>query len=731
MDSAKPNLLTAMIEALIASQESEPAVIFSDPVFEKIVELLPATWHRETASPESFPAQVSAALLQGPVVAFPPWGREQRSRESFEVVALQGIQASARSHALLAAVPSSTLVSVANESFRAALAEHWEVRAVATCDRAIPGVDARFVTGLILLDPAGREGGLLRMFEAPHGPQRVDQEVIQDLQRLLRMKGGTTDYGYVLRESLDPRAPLAYRLHDPRVVQRRAELGDYGKSAQLGDLFEIWSGEPILRLRMTELEDAHSPGSGRMVTGREVLSNNEIAPEDEASKWVQSDEGYLQAGDIVVRALQNPSVVRPGLVWAQVSDDDLPLIATDQVAVLRPRESTRRNDIDFVLRYLSSRHAVELLAATWSGSLLRATPRVLAVMKVPLPDAHLAEALASVESARLRADEWADEANQILDSMFSDDTARISRQNVIERSRIVRLRIQAVNDVETLGGQVRTQYPFPIAYRWRVLDAALSRGRTYESYSSALDLAEQIMALTANIGLALAHQSGLATSAVEQISDKLARGEGPTMGDWSNVLDELAGRKFAAMDALIATTEFRRFCADETAKAARQELRRRRNNESHQRKVLSHELAEACSVVSAQLEVLLKQLSFFLDSPLALARDLRWDSIDHTGSLAYQKLSGDHSVVPIQELTVNDPGVESGSLYLLDSDRKLHLLRPFLVGMNCENCGAFSIFHIDRFLDGKLTMKSMEHGHQIDASDQLLAAVRRTGLLKA
>ncbi|RAU99780.1 hypothetical protein DQP56_10300 [Mycolicibacter senuensis] len=218
--------------------------------------------------------------------------------------------------------------------------------------------------------------------------------------------------------------------------------------------------------------------------------------------------------------------------------------------------------------------------------------------------------------------------------------------------------------------------------------------------------------------------------AVKQISDKLARGEGPTMGDWSNVLDELAGRKFAAIDDLIASTEFRRFCADETAKAARQDLRRRRNDESHQRRVQSHELPEACNAVTAHLEVLLERLSFFLDSPLALARDLRWDSIDLTGSLAYQKLSGDHSVVPIRELTVNDPGIESGSLYLLDSDRKLHLLRPFLVGMNCEHCGAFSIFHIDRFLDGRLTIKSMEHGHVIDAPDHLQAAARRMGLLK-
>ncbi len=543
------------------------------------------------------------------------------------------------------------------------------------------------------------------------------------------MKGGTTDYGYVLREPLTPGAPLTYRLHDPRIVQRRAELDDYGRSARLDELFEVWSGKPLLRRLTAEPVEARSPGAGRLVGGRDVLANHQMAPEDEGTKWVQSEQDYLKSGDIVVRAIHNPSAVRPGLVWAQVSDNDLPLIATDQVTVLRPRTSTLRSDLDFALRYLSSRHALDLLTAPALGSLLRVTPRILAAMKVPLPDEHLADALESVESARLRAGEWADEANEILDSIFSDDNARMSRQKVIERSRIVRLRIQAVEDVETLGGQVRTQYPLPIAYRWRVLDAAGSRGPTNETYLAALDLAEQIMALTANIGLALAHQSGLEVAAVGQISDKLARGEGPTMGDWSNVLDELAGRKFAAIDDLIASTEFRRFCVDEAARAARRDLRRRRNDESHQRRVQNHELAEAYNAVKVQLEVLLKQLSFFLDNPLVLAQELRWDSIDQTGSLTYQKLGGDHSVVPIRELTVNDPTVEAGSLYLLDSDRKLHLLRPFLVATNCEQCGTFSIFHVDRLLAGRLTLKSMEHGHTIDAPDRFQTAMRKTGLL--
>jgi hypothetical protein len=44
-------------------------------------------------------------------------------------------------------------------------------------------------------------------------------------------------------------------------------------------------------------------------------------------------------------------------------------------------------------------------------------------------------------------------------------------------------------------------------------------------------------------------------------------------------------------------------------------------------------------------------------------------------------------------------------------------------------CGTFTNFHVDRVLDGKLTLKSMEHGHTINAPERLSKAVRAAGLL--
>jgi hypothetical protein len=162
---------------------------------------------------------------------------------------------------------------------------------------------------------------------------------------------------------------------------------------------------------------------------------------------------------------------------------------------------------------------------------------------------------------------------------------------------------------------------------------------------------------------------------------------------------------------------------------SRRELLARRNDEAHQRRVESTQLGVALDEVVDQLEVLLRALSQWLDNPLVIAKSLRWDSLDGVGSLSYQRLAGDHAIVQTQEMRVDTPVIELDSLYLLDSNRRLHLLRPYLIGTNCSQCGTFSIFHIDRFLNSSLSMKSMEHGHAIDAPESLSRAVRATGLL--
>jgi hypothetical protein len=384
------------------------------------------------------------------------------------------------------------------------------------------------------------------MFQAPEDWRSSPRRVIDDFLDLLRRSGGRTEFGYVLREQPAAGASLDHQVLDPRIARRRAGLSDYGRVTDLDHLFEIFTGDPTPETRVEEIlsnilervrrgdqvdadthqVDADTPGARRLISGGHVLRTHMLAPPDDKG-WVNIQGAELQVGDIVIRSSFGNHPLYPGLAWARVSEADVPSIASNSLVVLRPRPSTNSDEVEFVIRYLSSRHALEVsedpsLSSGWS----EITPDALKSLRVPLPDEHLAEALRSVESARRQAAQWAGEANQILDALFEYDSANMSRQNVIERSRVVRLRIQAVEDVKTLSGQVRTQYPLPIAYNWRVLEAHLSSGPTREAYLAALDCAEQTLAFAANVGLALAREADTDVSALKAIGTKLARRQG-------------------------------------------------------------------------------------------------------------------------------------------------------------------------------------------------------------
>jgi len=89
---------------------------------------------------------------------------------------------------------------------------------------------------------------------------------------------------------------------------------------------------------------------------------------------------------------------------------------------------------------------------------------------------------------------------------------------------------------------------------------------------------------------------------------------------------------------------------------------------------------------------------------------------------------GDHAIVPprVTERPSND--LEHGSLYIIDSENRWHLLRPFLIGRDCPVCKNWSTFHVDRDEHGTLVIKSLEHGHT-DKADSLTEPLRHVGLL--
>ena len=735
MAEASVNVMIESIEVLLKAGATSalPTIVCSGSATAPLIDRLPNNWPTVVAGHGAFAASVSAALAKTTVVAFPPWGRSDGDRTPQEVGALTGVQPGPPGNSLLLLLPRSVLTSHTAKPLRDLFFNEWRIRAIVSGNAGLSNVSSNFAHSLVLLDSPLADAGVVRMFDSTDTGS-TEPSVVDDLRRLMRMSGGTSDFGFIIREELSPDLPLDSKRYDPRLVKRRRELVNFGDVKTIDDIFEVIAGGSRRKEdRRTESVPADTNGAVRIINGRDVSRNNEVVPIDEDSLHLVTDtHPTLRAGDVVLRAIQTSNAKTPGLVWARVTEADLPAAAGPQVLILRPKNSAPNDEISFALRYLSSAAALSLAEdAQLLNSIIRIAARMLAKLQVPVPDAALKTALTSIEQARARAGAWTAEADQIMNDMFSYESAAEARQLILERSRLLRLRMKAVDDIETLDGQVRTQFPLPIAFRWRALEAARSHGDTRDAYLAALDAAEQTLAFVANIGLSLARELEEPVQAVADIASRLRRGQGTSMSDWCNIIDELSGRRYASIDTLISTPELRAFCSDPTVKSARSELLQRRNDEAHGRRVELTDLEHAIATAVDALNTINESLIFLLDCPLIVARRLQWNTFHNQGILDFQMLAGDHSVVPIQQMLIKTPTIETDSLYLLDSKQKLHLVRPFLTGTNCRRCGTFSVFYVDQHRDRKLTLKSLEHGHNIEASEDFVQAATAVGLISA
>ncbi|HEY2198586.1 MAG TPA: hypothetical protein VGH69_12975 [Mycobacterium sp.] len=139
------------------------------------------------------------------------------------------------------------------------------------------------------------------------------------------------------------------------------------------------------------------------------------------------------------------------------------------------------------------------------------------------------------------------------------------------------------------------------------------------------------------------------------------------------------------------------------------------------------DLPAATEQARTELRTLITAADFIVDMPLILAESDEWDELSDKGRVIYRQLSGDHAVVPVQSMR-SDRRVERHSLYLLDGERGLHLLRPFLIAMQCPICRNPSTFHVDRLTTAGPEVKSLEDGHTTTRPD-LHDALTQAGLI--
>ncbi|MBB1516016.1 hypothetical protein H5398_08555 [Tessaracoccus sp. MC1679] len=667
---------------------------------------------RLASSGAEFVDAVERQLAQGAVLAVPTWVQDRGplspmpGQELVERVRLS-------EHPFGILVPLLSIVGERrSDRLREALLRHTRSLFILEANKVLEGVDPRFTVVLIVVHTE-RVGDrpLNRFVRVPHDPDA--DVVLEEIERLRRMRGGSKASGFVHLGEIDPYSPLTYRHYDPVLRAREAELQTWGDGVALGERFELLIPESRIRPR-----NAHQGiGHGRFVTGRSISRSGrlEIAPSSEPPRTPPLS---LMAGDLVMQALFMPT--NPGgLRVAEIREEDLPVSALQHVLVLRPKQQMSEPESFLLLHYLRSGLAKELVAAGGAKSTL--TPSVLDRLYTPVADEALLNAVGSIVEVERMLRQWGEDAAKRLDSIFLLESPKAAREALIERGRDSRLRVDAARRVDDFDHRVRTLYPYPVAYRWRSLESIASKGEPAETLREIRHGFEHILAFCGCLALAVAREEGidLPESRLFGVADDYMT----FLTTWTTILEQVRKKVRGGITNSQLLIRLGTFQGDADVAAAVARLAAYRRQEAHTVATADEEaLAEQ---LLSDVRTLVQGLNFLSDYELVEIVDSHWDRIARRNTVKYRAFVGDHAIVPIRTITVGHADVEKDSLYIREKDSKefLALLRPYLIGRRCGDCKNWGTFYLHAIQGERAMMKSVELGHPNEVED-LASALR-------
>jgi hypothetical protein len=430
----------------------------------------------------------------------------------------------------------------------------------------------------------------------------------------------------------------------------------------------------------------------------------------------------LRAGDLLVRSIASP--VSERLVLAEWPSEAPDACAASTVLVLRPREDVTSEQLRVARQYLTSRLAMEVVRAMSGGS-----PNVAPTLRrilVPVPDADLDLAIRDLDGAAMQFRRWADEAEHAASDLFERVDPERWRAQVLRAGSRVRERERAALQVEDLGFRIRTLFPHPLAYSWRVVEASRA---DYDGYKTVLETHENTMAYIAIIALTVARAVDEAVPYLSVTTNRLQSSpdKGMNLGDWYSILIQVRdNRSLGDLEGEIAVPELMALWRDSETQGALNRLKSRRDDDGHIRRPEDGEMESAYLAARSDLEWVLDGADFLVDYPLRLIEATRWREIVNAEDYDYRDLRGDHPLVPLEHGQVEAQRLEPGSLYVGTRRDRLFKLSPALVRASCPHCRAPATFCFDK-LDRETrapVFRALEHRHTAvrpDLADELKA----------
>ncbi|MBD2471717.1 hypothetical protein [Nostoc sp. FACHB-145] len=555
-------------------------------------------------------------------------------------------------------------------------------------------------------------------------------EIISDFQRLCQQEGGKTknSYGYVLRENLPPGAILLHNKYHPELRKRLEDLAKLGRVRPLGELCDLFMGLNIVN-DAAQLLKEDSNYEIPVIEGRDILQNGNLVYDEPRYKAKAPLKIALEAGDICLRRIINFARCNEPLPVAEIIEEMLPLTASHTVIILRPKLFVTTEERELLLAYLRSDLAITWLDAQGIGSDIK--PNILKELPIPLPDKDLSIAIQSLNEAVKQFEKWKTEAEQARNQIFKFASAQDTRLHLLTVGRQARQREEAAKLVDDLKHRIRTRFPHPIAYRWRTVE---SSHPNLEGYIQVLECAEVAICYLAQVCILLAKSVNAEIRYIQEMAQRISELErGTNLGDWITIIKEICNSKqFRKLSGHIPFYEVLNFLNQPCVNDTLHQINRYRNDQAHGRgPKTSSVIQETYKNCLSYVVTLLENLEFLSEYPLRYIESTKRDSFKKITIYSYRDLMGDHPLVSINMAETDEPEIEAQSLYLVDRDGRLHLLRPLLNRRECPKYGTWEIFYLDSYKKSTdcSILKSLEHGHTLNDST-ISPLFRHIGMLK-
>lgn len=302
-----------------------------------------------------------------------------------------------------------------------------------------------------------------------------------------------------------------------------------------------------------------------------------------------------------------------------------------------------------------------------------------------------------------------------LGQTASDWAVKGNHQSVLNilRARGAGQQKESAYDLDVI---IMQSYPYPIAYSYRLVDNFY---QPLEIYRAMLRAGENIMAFLASVTVAVARNRN-EDWLKQNVTNNWPGGMSP--GDWIElILDSLNLLENTQDDPLSRDLYLlwrQKKGKKETgfAKTLR-EIAEIKNDFKHDRTPISPSLGER-SKLRGKLREAMDGLGVFLSYPIRSVLEMDVDSKTSEMIFKTLRLSGDHPVLPTEEIRFIRP-LRRNTLHIQDGENNWISLDPFLTFQECPECGHRETYFIDKWFEkkGLAQLKSFECGHTFNSDE--------------